>query len=124
MASLTSFSANSGVTSPSSATNTNARIFVNASWSVYTNWSMNRDTLATEDETSVRITSFGRSFLRCLKISSNGIPPCGMLRRSVWCRSSLPRLSRRRRIESTFLIRWARRSTTSRILRISSSVRW
>ena len=33
---------------------------------------MKRETFATDDETSHRITSFGRSFLRCLKTSSNG----------------------------------------------------
>ena len=47
------------------------------------NCSMNRETFATDEETSQRITSFGRSLRRCLKTTSKGIPPRAMLRRRV-----------------------------------------
>ena len=98
MARLMSWSWKRSVTSPISETKTKARIFVKASCRLYMNCSMKRETLATEDETSQRMTSFGRSLRRSLKTNSKGTPPRAMLRRSIVWRSSLPRLRRRRRI--------------------------
>ncbi len=111
------------MTSAISDTKTYDRTREKHSWRLHTSWSMKREALRTESDTSHSVMSFGFSRWRRRKRTSIGTPPYCRLWRMVRRESRRPFSSWRWRSASASLILRASRATTAFICATSSGDR-